>query len=175
MAKRYWLMKSEPSAYSIDDLKRDKSTLWEGVRNYQARNFMMKEMSIGDEVLFYHSNADPPAVVGVAEVSGPAEPDPTQFDAADCHHDPKAMPSKPIWYCVRVKFRQKFARQLPLSELRERKDLQNMVLLKKGSRLSIQPVTEKEFKIITVLGSSKAEAPERPGNDAGLRKRASKV
>jgi predicted RNA-binding protein with PUA-like domain len=155
MAKRYWLMKSEPSAYSIDDLKKDKSTLWEGVRNYQARNFMMKEMNIGDEILFYHSNADPPAVVGVAEVSGPAEPDPTQFDAVDCHHDPKAMPSKPIWYCVRVKFRQKFARQLPLSELRERKDLQNMVLLTKGSRLSIQPVAEKEFKIITVLGSSK--------------------
>jgi predicted RNA-binding protein with PUA-like domain len=155
MGKRYWLMKSEPSAYSIDDLKRDKSTLWEGVRNYQARNFMMKEMSIGDEVLFYHSNAEPPAVVGVAEVSGRAEPDPTQFDAADCHHDPKAMPAKPIWYCVRVKFKQKFARQLPLSELRERKDLQNMVLLKKGSRLSIQPVTEKEFKIIAALGSSK--------------------
>ena len=90
MGKRYWLMKSEPSAYSIDDLKRDKSTLWEGVRNYQARNFMMKDMSLGDEVLFYHSNADPPAVVGAAEVNGPAEPDPTQFDAADCHHDPKA-------------------------------------------------------------------------------------
>jgi predicted RNA-binding protein with PUA-like domain len=155
MPKRYWLMKSEPSAYSIDDLKRDKSTLWEGVRNYQARNFMMKEMSAGDEVLFYHSNADPPAVVGVAEVSGPAEPDPTQFDSGDCHHDPKSTPAKPIWYCVRVKFKQKFAREIPLSELRERKDLQKMVLLQKGSRLSVQPVTEKEFKIITALGSRK--------------------
>ena len=155
MAKRYWLMKSEPSAYSIDDLKRDKSTLWEGVRNYQARNFMMKEMSIGDEVLFYHSNADPPAVVGVAEVSGAAEPDRTQFDAADCHHDPKSTPAKPIWYCVRVKFKQKLARQVPLPELRERKDLQKMVLLQKGSRLSIQPVTEKEFKIVTALGTDK--------------------
>ena len=155
MPKQYWLMKSEPSAYSIDDLKRDKSTLWEGVRNYQARNFMMKEMSPGDEVLFYHSNADPPAVAGVAEVSGAAEPDPTQFDSADCHHDPKSTPAKPIWYCVRVKFKLKFARQIPLSELRERKDLQKMVLLQKGSRLSVQPVTEKEFKIITTLGSKK--------------------
>ena len=154
MGKQYWLMKSEPSAYSIDDLKRDKSTLWEGVRNYQARNFMMKEMEIGDEALFYHSNADPPAVVGVAEVSGAAKPDPTQF-VADCHHDPKAAPSNPIWYCVRVRFKQKLARPVALLELRARKDLQSMVLLQKGSRLSIQPVTEKEFKIITALGSNK--------------------
>ena len=85
MAKRYWLIKSEPTAYSIDDLKRDKATLWEGVRNYQARNFMMKEMNVGDEALFYHSSAEPPGAVGVAEVSGPAEPDPTQFDTADSH------------------------------------------------------------------------------------------
>ena len=156
MTKRYWLMKSEPSAYSIDDLKRDKSTLWEGVRNYQARNFMMKEMKIGDEALFYHSNADPPAAVGVAEVSGLAEPDPTQFDASDCHYDPKAAPSNPIWYCARVKFKQKFAREVPLPEMRARKDLQNMMLLQKGSRLSIQPVTGKEFKIICDLGSRAA-------------------
>ena len=153
MAKRYWLIKSEPSAYSIDDLKRDKSTLWGGVRNYQARNFMMKEMQIGDEALFYHSNVDPPAAVGVAEVSGLAEPDPTQFDASDCHYDPKAAPSKPIWYCVKVKFKQRFAREVPLPEMRPRKDLQDMVLLQKGSRLSIQPVTAREFKIICDLGS----------------------
>src|SRR5438309_5014263 len=95
MGKRYWLMKSEPSAYSIDDLKRDKSTLWEGVRNYQARNFMMKEMKVGDEALFYHSSAEPPGAVGIAEVSGPAEPDPTQFDASDSHYDPKATPASP--------------------------------------------------------------------------------
>ena len=90
MARRYWLIKSEPSAYSIDDLKRDKSTLWEGVRNYQARNFMMKEMKVGDEALFYHSSAEPPGAVGIAEVSGAAEPDPTQFDSGDSHYDPKA-------------------------------------------------------------------------------------
>jgi predicted RNA-binding protein with PUA-like domain len=156
MAKRYWLIKSEPTAYSIDDLKRDKSTLWEGVRNYQARNFMMKEMSVGDEALFYHSSAEPPGAVGVAEVSGPAEPDPTQFDSKDSHHDPKSTPADPIWYCVRVKFKQKFARQVSLAELRELKELQNMVLLRKGSRLSIQPVTEKEFKLVSKLGSSKS-------------------
>lgn len=156
MSRRYWLIKSEPTAYSIDDLKRDKSTLWEGVRNYQARNFMMKEMNVGDQALFYHSSAEPPGAVGIAEVSGSAEPDPTQFDAGDSHYDPKSTPANPIWYCVRVKFKQKFARQVSLSELRERKELQKMVLLQKGSRLSIQPVTEKEFKLVSKLGSSDA-------------------
>ena len=160
MAKRYWLMKSEPSAYSIDDLKRDSSTLWEGVRNYQARN-LMKEMSVGDEALFYHSSAEPPGAVGIAEVSGAAEPDPTQFDAGDSHYDPKAKPADPTWYCVRVKFKQKFARQVSLPELRERKELQDMVLLRKGSRLSIQPVTEKEFRLVSKLGSSKAATKGR--------------
>ena len=161
MARRYWLIKSEPSAYSIDDLKRDKSTLWEGIRNYQARNFMMKEMKVGDEALFYHSSAEPPGAIGIAEVSGAAEPDPTQFDSGDSHYDPKATPAKAIWYCVRVKFKQKFARQVALSELRERKELKDMVLLQKGSRLSIQPVTEKEFKLVSELGSSKAVVKER--------------
>jgi predicted RNA-binding protein with PUA-like domain len=155
MPKRYWLMKSEPTSYSIDDLKRDKSTLWEGVRNYQARNFMMKEMKVGDEVLFYHSNTEPPGAAGIAQVIGPAEPDPTQFDSHDSHYDPKATPASPIWFCVRVKFKQTFARQIALPELRDRKELQNMMLLKKGSRLSIQPVTEKEFKLVSKLGSSK--------------------
>lgn len=155
MARRYWLMKSEPSAYSIDDLKRDKTTLWEGVRNYQARNFMMREMKVGDQALFYHSSADPPAAVGVAEVSSPAEPDPTQFDSSDSHYDSKATPANPIWHCVRVKFKQKFQHPVPLAEMRERKDLKNMVLLRKGSRLSIQPVTEKEFKIVSELGTRK--------------------
>ena len=155
MARRYWLIKTEPTAYSIDDLKRDKSTLWEGVRNYQARNFMMKEMKVGDHALFYHSNVEPPGVAGIAEVSGAAEPDPTQFDSNDSHFDPKATPADPIWYCVRVKFKQKFAREVTLPELRERKELQQMVLLRKGSRLSIQPVTEKEFKVVSRLGATK--------------------
>lgn len=154
MPKRYWLMKSEPNSYSIDNLKRDKSTLWEGVRNYQARN-LMKEMKVGDEVLFYHSSVEPPTVVGIAEVSGPTEPDPTQFDPSDSHCDPKATPANPIWYCVRVKFKQKLARPVTLPELKERKELQNMMLLRKGSRLSVQPVNEKEFKLISKLGSAK--------------------
>jgi len=154
MARRYWLIKSEPSAYSIDDLKRDKMTLWEGVRNYQARN-LMKEMKVGDEALFYHSSAEPPGAVGTAVVSGVAEPDPTQFDASDSHYDPKATPASPIWYCVRVKFKEKFARQVALQELREQKALQKMVLLRRGSRLSVQPVTEKEFQVVSKLGSAK--------------------
>jgi predicted RNA-binding protein with PUA-like domain len=153
--KRYWLMKSEPTSFSIDDLKKRRETLWDGVRNYQARNFMTKEMSLGDEVIFYHSSTEPPAAVGVMTVSGPAVPDPTQFDADDSHYDPKALPADPIWYCVRVRFLTKFARPVPLTELRAHKALQKMVLLQKGSRLSIQPVTEKEFKTVVELGSRK--------------------
>jgi predicted RNA-binding protein with PUA-like domain len=159
MTRRYWLMKSEASAYSIDDLKKDKSTLWDGVRNYQARN-LMREMTVGDQALFYHSNADPSAVVGIHEVSGPAEPDPTQFDSSDSHYDPKATPASPIWYGVRVKFKKKFARVVTLPEIREHKALKNMVLLKR-SRLSVQPVTEKEFNIISELGSRKAESARK--------------
>ena len=155
MAKRYWLMKSEPSAFSIDNLKRKKTTLWDGVRNYQARNSMMKEMTVGDEALFYHSSADPPAAVGVMVVSGSAEPDPTQFDPEDSHYDPKATPGRPIWYCVRVTFKSKFASPVSLPEMRGLKTLQKMVLLQKGSRLSVQPVTEQEFQIICELGSKK--------------------
>lgn len=155
MAPRYWLVKSEPSAYSIDDLKRDKSTLWDGVRNYQARN-LMREMKVGDEALFYHSNAEPPAVVGIMEISAQAEPDPTQFDSGDSHYDPKATPSNPIWFGVRVRFKKKFDRPVSLPEIREHKALQNMVLLNR-SRLSVQPVSDKEFKIISELGSAKVE------------------
>src|SRR5262245_42275047 len=154
MAKRYWLMKSEPSSFSIDDLKAAKTTLWDGVRNYQARNFMTRDMRVGDEALFYHSSAEPPAVVGIQEISGPAEPDPTQFDESDSHFEPKATPAAPIWYGVRVKFKKKFDRPVSLSEIRETKALSKMVLINR-SRLSIQPVTEKEFKIISDLGSKK--------------------
>ncbi|HJZ66847.1 MAG TPA: EVE domain-containing protein, partial [Blastocatellia bacterium] len=137
MAPKYWLMKSEPTAYSIDALKRDKTTLWDGVRNYQARN-LMREMKVGDQALFYHSNAEPSAVVGIQEISGLAEPDPTQFVSKDSHFDPKATPANPIWYGVRVKFKKKFDRPVTLPEIRENKALQNMVLLKRG-RLSVQP------------------------------------
>ena len=160
MAKRYWLMKSEPGAFSIDDLKRVKTALWDGVRNYQARNFMTQEMKLGDEAIFYHSDADPSAAVGVMTISGAAEPDPTQFDSEDSHYDPKATPGRPIWYCVRVKFKSRFARPVSLQEMRDHRALQKMVLLQKGSRLSIQPVAEKEFQIICELGSKKAQGTQ---------------
>ena len=159
MARRYWLMKSEPSSYSIDDLKRDKTTLWDGVRNYQARN-LMREMKVGDQALFYHSNAEPPAVVGIHEISGLAKPDPTQFDSGDSHYDPKSTIANPIWYGVRVKFTKKFVRAVTLPEIREHKALQKMVLINR-SRLSVQPVTAKEFNIISEMGSSKAEGKRK--------------
>ncbi len=153
MAQKYWLMKSEPDVYSIDHLQKDKTTWWEGVRNYQARNFMMNQMSIGDLVLFYHSNAEPPGIAGVAVVSKSAEPDKAQFDKKSDFYDPKAKPEKPIWFCVQVQFKSKFKNLLSLHDLRNEKGLQKMSLMQKGQRLSVQPVTESEFN--TVIGLSK--------------------
>ena len=145
----YWLMKTEPSDFSIDDLKkaRGQTTSWDGVRNYQARNFM-REMRVGDEVLVYHSNADPPVVVGVATVIREAYPDHTAFDRKDEHYDAGSTPEDPRWYMVDIRLKQKFKRQLSLSELRELKGLSRMELLRKGSRLSVQPVRAEEWKII---------------------------
>jgi predicted RNA-binding protein with PUA-like domain len=155
MAKRkYWLMKSEPDVYSIDDLERDGSTYWEGVRNYQARN-LMREMEVGDGVLYYHSNQKPPGVVGLARVSKEAYPDPTQFDERSNYYDEKSTKEKPRWDVVDVEFVEKFEREVPLPELRERKDLEGMALLKKGQRLSVQPVTAKEWKTVCRLGGAK--------------------
>jgi len=151
-ARQYWLMKSEPSTFSIDDLKgsRDQTTCWDGVRNYQARNFM-RSMAVGDHVLFYHSNADPPAVAGIAEVVKAAYPDPTQFDKKDRHYDPESIPSEPRWDMVDIKYVRKFARPVTLDELRKETKLKGMVLLKKGSRLSVQPVTQLEWRHIINL------------------------
>jgi len=145
---KYWLMKSEPDVFSIDDLSRNKTTLWEGVRNYQARNFMMKDMEIGDEVLFYHSNAEPPGIAGVAVVSKLALPDPLQFDKKSEYYDAKATKEKPIWYCVEVKFKKKFKNLLSLNEIKNDKNLKNMIVIQKGSRLSINPVDKKDFEYI---------------------------
>jgi predicted RNA-binding protein with PUA-like domain len=145
---RYWLFKSEPGSYSIDDLARDKTTLWEGVRNYQARNFMMNEMKIGDTVLYYHSSVEPPGVVGLATVSGLAEPDPTALDPKSHYYDPKSTKENPIWYCVRIKFKRKFKKQVSLTDLRQEKVLANMLLLRRAMRLSVQPVTQEEFEYI---------------------------
>ena len=148
----YWLMKSEPSTFSIDDLIRspNQTTYWDGVRNYQARNFM-RSMAVGDQVLFYHSNADPPEVVGIAEVITTAYPDSTQFDKKDKHYDPKSKPSEPRWDMVDIKYVRKFSRALTLDELRKENKLNGMVLLKKGSRLSVQPVTPLEWRHIMKL------------------------
>ncbi len=151
--KRYWLMKSEPSAYSIDDLAREKASPWECVRNYQARNFMLHDMKVGDEVLFYHSNAEPTGIAGLAKVGSEPKPDKTQFDRKSEYFDPKATKESPRWHCVDVNFVEKFPRVLDLSLLREQKSLKDMMLLRKGSRLSIQPVTAEEFACILKLAA----------------------
>jgi predicted RNA-binding protein with PUA-like domain len=151
---RHWLMKSEPTLFSIDDLKAAGSTLWDSIRNYQARNFMVNDMNIGDQILFYHSNAEPPGVAGLAEVVGPAEPDPTQFDKKSAYFDAQTSLDKPKWFCVRVGFKHKFPRLISLEEIRGQRELANMPLLRKGQRLSIQPVTEKEFKCLCRLAST---------------------
>ena len=152
MAKKYWLMKSEPNDYSIDHLKKEKKCLWDGIRNYQARNFMMKKMTVGDEVLFYHSNAAPPGVVGLACISAPAQADPTAFDKKSKYYDEKSSPEKPRWFCVEVKFTEKFKCFVSLEDIRNNKKLQDMMVIKKGMRLSIQPVKKNEFELITKIG-----------------------
>lgn len=145
---KYWLMKSEPSTYSIENLEKDKTTMWEGVRNYQARNFMRDDMKIGDMILFYHSNANPSGIAGIAEVCSKAYPDPTQFDPKSKYFDSKSKKENPIWFLVDIKFKQKFRKLIPLETLKQEKQLKDMVLTQKGSRLSVQPVKEKEFRHI---------------------------
>lgn len=152
MAIQYWLMKSEPDVYSLEQLKKDKTTWWTGVRNYQARNFMMKNMQVGDQVLFYHSNAEPPGIAGLATVSKLAEPDTTQFDKKSESHEPRATKEKPIWFCVQVKFEKAFKNYVALADLRQNSKLQDMLVLQKGSRLSVQPVDEKHFLEVKKMG-----------------------
>lgn len=152
--KKYWLMKSEPSVYSIHDLKKDKSALWDGVRNYQARNFMMQDMEIGDEILFYHSLAHPPGIAGQAEVCEKAQPDLTALDPSSQYFDSKATKKNPRWHCVKVRFKKIFKHFISIDQLRQHPQLQSMLVLKKGQRLSIMPVTKKEFKYILGLAES---------------------
>ena len=154
--RRFWLMKSEPRVFSIEDLARSsqQTTCWDGVRNYQARNFM-RAMVAGDHVLFYHSNAEPPAVVGVAEVVRTAYPDATQFDKTSHHYDPGSIPSAPRWDMVDIQYRQTFKTSLSLDRLRQEPKLKGMVLLQKGSRLSVQPVTEAEWTVVLKLAGIK--------------------
>lgn len=145
---RYWLMKSEPDVFSIDDLEKKKKSLWDGVRNYQARNFMINDMKIGDMVLFYHSNATPPGIAGLAKISAPAVPDKTALDKKSEYFDPKATPDNPRWFCVEVAYVKKFSKILTLDDIRKTKNLQSMLVIKKGQRLSIQPVTKNEYDTI---------------------------
>jgi len=143
----HWLVKSEPGTYSVDDLKRDKTTCWDGVRNYQARNFL-REMKKGDEVLFYHSVTEPVGVAGIATVAKEAYADPTQFDKKSDYYDPKSSSDNPRWSSPDLRFKKKFASVVLLQDLRKIKGLEKMELLRKGSRLSVQPVTKKEFELI---------------------------
>jgi len=145
-------MKTEPEVYSIDDLKKDKITYWDGVRNYQARNFM-KEMALGDEVLIYHSNAAPPGLAGLAKISKTAYPDPTQFIRSSKYFDPKSTKENPRWFCPELRFTKKFKNFIGLPDLRVEKRLAEMLVLKKGSRLSVQPVDAKHFQIVLELAS----------------------
>lgn len=152
MAKRLWLMKSEPSVFSIEDLRRVKVTGWDGVRNYQARNYM-REMKVGDGVLFYHSNAEPAGVAGLAEVAKLAYPDPTQFDPKNDHYDPKATREAPRWDQVDVRFVEALPRIVTLQELREVASLKDMALFI-SARLSVQPVTQAQWTTIVKMSRS---------------------
>lgn len=152
-----WLVKTEPDVFSIDDFARVKVTDWSGVRNYQARNFLMA-MEVGDEVLIYHSNAEPSAVVGVAKVHAKAVPDKTQFDPKSEYYEPKASKSSPRWFCPDLKFVRKLPRAIPLEELRQAQSLNGLLLLQKGSRLSVIPVTGAHFGAIVKMGSQKSPA-----------------
>ena len=144
----YWLIKSEGDCYSIDDLKRDKTTPWSGVRNYQARNYMRDGMKIGDLALFYHSNSHPSGIYGVAKVVSLPHPDDTQFDPKDDHFDPKSAFQNPTWVCVDFAFVTKLAKPIALSELKSDPALDGMMIRQKGDRLSIQPVSKKHFNHI---------------------------
>lgn len=156
MARRYWLLKSDPDEFGLRELENspDQTTEWDGVRNYQARNFLRSKMRVGDRVLFYHSQSKPPAVVATAKVVRSGYPDPTQFDRRSKYHDPKSQRTDPRWYAVDIRLERKLARQVTLPEMRETPGLEEMVLLRRG-RLSVQPVTAGEWKIILRLGDRK--------------------
>lgn len=149
--KSYWLLKSEPDAFSLDDLKRDGTAPWDGVRNYQARNFL-SAMKVGDLAFFYHSRIDPPGIVGICKVVAAAAPDPLAWDPKSKYFDPKATPENPRWVQVKVEFVEEFQRLVSLHELKATPKLEEMRVTQKGSRLSVQPVTAAEWKIVCGLG-----------------------
>lgn len=156
---QHWLFKSEPGVYSIDDLRRDKKTCWDGVRNYQARNYLRDSMKRGDLVLFYHSGADDseqgPGVVGVAKIVREGYPDATALDAKHPHHDPKSTPAEPIWMMVDIEFVEKFPAVVPLERLKGEKALEGMLVLRRGQRLSVMPVEPAHFEHVLKLGRAR--------------------
>jgi predicted RNA-binding protein with PUA-like domain len=147
----YWLMKSEPDVFGIDDLKKNKTEPWDGVRNYQARNFMRDDMRKGDQILFYHSSCNPAGIAGLAVVSRESHPDFTCYDKKSKYYDPKSTKESPRWFMVEVKFKKKFKALIALDDLKKVKKLDTMLVLKKGNRLSIMPVSEKEFSEVLKL------------------------
>lgn len=148
---KYWLMKSEPTSYSIDDLKRDRRTHWDGVRNYQARNMLRDDIAVGDQVFIYHSNCDEPGVTGIAEVVRAGYPDHTAFDPEDAHFDPASDPEAPRWYMVDLKFRRRLKRTITLPELKSDARLDGFQLVKRGNRLSVMPVSKRHWDIVLGL------------------------
>ncbi|MGB5257467.1 MAG: EVE domain-containing protein [Woeseiaceae bacterium] len=148
---KHWLMKSEPDAYSIDDLERDGRDMWDGIRNYQARNMMRDDMKIGDQIFFYHSNCKEPGIVGIAKVASEPYPDPTQFDKKSKYYDPKSKQDDPRWCLVDVEFVRKTRRNVTLTEIKAQKSLEDMILTRKGNRLSIMPVSKKHWDKILSL------------------------
>ena len=148
-------MKSEPNCFSIDDLKKKKNQteMWDGVRNYQARNIMRDEMKVGDKVFFYHSNCKPPAVVGICKIASKSYADPTQFDPKNDHYDPKSDPENPRWFLVDVQY-EKDLNPVSLPQLRANPKLKNMKLLQKGARLSVQPVEKDEWNEILAMAKA---------------------
>lgn len=152
MPSRYWLMKSEPDEFSIDDLKRVGTEPWTGVRNYQARNFMRDDMRPGDGVLFYHSNATPPGIAGVAKVAGKPYPDPTQFNPESDYYDPKSSQENPRWQLVDIRFERKFKRLITLDEIKQHAEaLGDFALLRRGNRLSVLPVEKAQWNYLLKL------------------------
>ena len=146
----YWLFKSEPAEFSIDDLAQrpEQTEPWDGVRNYQARNMMRDQMKCGDQAFFYHSNTEPPGIVGIVEIVREAYPDPTAFDSKDKHYDPKSKPDQPRWMMVDVKLVRKLSRLISLAELREQPELVDMPLVRRGNRLSVMPVESNQWQHI---------------------------
>jgi predicted RNA-binding protein with PUA-like domain len=156
--QQFWLLKSEPEVFSIDDLQKQKTTAWEGVRNYTARNSIRDAMQVGDLAIFYHSSTDPAGVAGLARIASAAYPDPTQFDPKSEYYDPKATKEAPRWFVVDVAFAEKFPRVVTLAELKAERALKDMLVVQRGQRLSVQPVEPKHFKKVLAMAGSKEAA-----------------